>query len=728
MNNDRLKKIFIGILVAILLLLGALSVFIASRLQQQNPGTNGNFNISLDGVLCTTQTECSSDSWSSCTACGEGSLGCCQVSQNSNQSFAQNSLNSSLNNTQKTNGSSCSANSECTSLNCMQGVCAEAGVTLDQNSCAYVNSQDTETCKPVAAWGRNTLPELIEEAMQSPGEIIMSTCNAGSAGVGSISIGSELGTCNCENILAEYDNLEAGQCYSGVCTPCNNPASICKAAAADVPPSSTPTSVKIEGQAYCQDAAAATYPIEGATIQLKRADGTTVEVTTDEDGKYLIEDTTGDGTGYSLDLTQLPDGSLSTGQPYSAMTALEASNCDSETLSCTGQSTNYCSSDNTAYNQCTLEKSNTSYQNFDFKYASCTGVGSNADSSTNQCIELAENGSDPSANGAGNFIEYSLVYQHDSATNPYPNIKLRVGTSAAPVGRDAITTSSSLVSPFNVTYDSVLKRYTYRFRWEAVNPAGTVPVPAGTYNVRALLDGTTEVNQPSDCLESITLSDTATEEPLFSIIKQSSVVCETSGDNVVNYTVNVSNVGNVSGTMDFLADTYDSQVNTLGIAPTNLNPATGNVNGGKIRWTGDASQRTFTAKQSREYKYSIRIPKNSVSSFTQNGLLNQANVQYDTASSVDNSASFDLRTMLNCSSPTTTIPNTFIGGNLRFVILGLILIIAGLVVYKKRLGARVAGDVISGITDRVKASDIRMPFETYEDSTLKNIERKSRKK
>lgn len=341
-----------------------------------------------------------------------------------------------------------------------------------------------------------------------------------------------------------------------------------------------------------------------------------------------------------------------------------------------------------------------------------------------QCIDLIESGSDPLATGVGNSIVYTLVYQNPATSDPYPNIRLRVGTAGVPVGRDANSTSSTLVRPFNITHDSVQNRYTYQFRWEAASTAGA-DVAAATHNVRVLLDGTAELSSPAACTETLTVSQTAVEEPLFTVLKSGAPVCEADGDSVVNYTITVRNVGPVSGTIDFVQDTYDTNVYGLGILPTGLNPSFGTTNTGKITWTGDGSQRAFTAGQVKTYTYSIRIPADNVNAFATSGLLNQALVQYDTSTTNNNTTSFDLRTLLSCG----TIPATGIVDDYKFILVGMMFIALGLIVFKFRIGNQTSllfMDRVSGIIYS-RTEGIRKKVMPFEESIMDDMEKKRKK-
>jgi len=320
-------------------------------------------------------------------------------------------------------------------------------------------------------------------------------------------------------------------------------------------------------------------------------------------------------------------------------------------------------------------------------------------------------------------MQYTLVYQHPSTTNPYPNIRLRVGPSGSPVGRDGNSTSSSLVSIIPSTgysYDSVTSRHTYRFRWEAASTGG-VAVANGTYDVRVLLDGTTELSSPASCTETIQVQSTAEQQPLFNIIKQSAPVCEANGNAVLNYTISVTNIGPVQGVIDFVRDDLDNNIVGLGITPTDINPSFGTYSNGVITWTGTVLDRTFAAGQTKQYTYRITIPANQVINFIATGVENQALVQYDTTTTTDNTDSFDLRTFLSCTTP--SIPNTGIFDDGRFLLIGLLFTILGILTYRYDLAKRMARPLVMNVTN--KAID---PFRTYENKLEKKLKDKISKK
>lgn len=302
-----------------------------------------------------------------------------------------------------------------------------------------------------------------------------------------------------------------------------------------------------------------------------------------------------------------------------------------------------------------------------------------------QCIDLVENGVDPIRSGAGNFVQYTLIYQNPSTTNPYPNIRLRVGNNGVAVGRDGNNTGNALVAPIpttGYTFDSVTQRHTYRFQWEAINTSGS-NIANGTYDVRVILDGGSEITTPSACTETLQVQSNAEQQPLLNIIKAGTPVCQSNGSVLINYVITARNIGPVSGVVDFVRDSLDTSIISAGITPTNINPSFGVLNSGIITWTGSVADRTFTAGQSKQYTYQILIPQAQVANFSATGVKNQALVQFDTSTTTDNTDSFDVRTPVNCSTtPPKEIPNTGIFDDGRFILIGVLMTITGVYIYR----------------------------------------------
>lgn len=313
---------------------------------------------------------------------------------------------------------------------------------------------------------------------------------------------------------------------------------------------------------------------------------------------------------------------------------------------------------------------------------------------TAQCISLSESGPDPIDIGDGNVITYTLRYRNASTTNPYPNIGLIVEGSR---GRDFYRPNQTVVAPAQTTgnpsFDAANNIWTYTFAWEAADTTGTVvtPMTDGDYDVTVLLnssDQSTAINTAA-CLGNLVVTEGVDQEPVFEIVKTSVAVCQ-ADQSVIDYTITVTNIGPVTGIIDFVEDDYDDRLTTLGIVPTNITPAYYSLSGGIIRWTGSEAERTFTAGQSRTYTYRVTIPEANYPTFQTSGNMyvvgNQALVQYDTVSQTDNTATFDMNTTLTCSG--MTIPATSIfGDNRTYLIIAILIFVAAILVYKYQIGS-----------------------------------------
>lgn len=352
------------------------------------------------------------------------------------------------------------------------------------------------------------------------------------------------------------------------------------------------------------------------------------------------------------------------------------------------------------------------------------------------CIDLNENGPDPIRSLAGSVVEYTLVYQHNSQTDPFPNIRLRAYANAnpnTPVGRSATNPGSGDVERSNYNFDPLTNRHTYSFRWEALNVGGGTISP-GTYNVRVLLDGTTgsAITTPEICLETITISQEAQLEPVFTILKQSSVFCDVNGDVVITYTVSVTNLGPVSGTVDFVRDNIDPRFISHNIIPTSITPSFGTYSSGSITWVGTVDARSFTSGQTKAYSYQIRIPSNLIGQYIDSGIYNVALAQYDTPTTNDNIASFDLRTLVTCPVyQPGIIPETAIFDDPKFLFAGLVVISIGYFAYRNKVGENVVYNFLSSTQEKLSSSAWDLITKSrlirYDKIVEKGLDRKRKK-
>lgn len=501
--------------------------------------------------------------------------------------------------------------------------------------------------------------------------------------------------CTSNSDCTDQDNVcDNGVCKLNICA--TNP-SACNQDLCSVPPTNQVGSVT--GTAYCEDSPGTRYPIANSFVTLTLNNGTQTIVQTDANGNYTFSnlDNPNDTTApYVVDVTHsLPQGSLSNGQAFSALVGPNAINCSNNSL--TGCSAASCGQNNQSYASCQLDDGENG-TNFDFVYTNCEPLA-------NACIGLTEVGPDPVDSGDGNVIVYILEYQSSQTTNPFPNIRLRVGPSASPVGRDDNNTTSALVAPASVSYNTTSGIWTYYFEWEAYETNNT-DVSDGTYDVRILTDGTSdEITEPS-CTEQVTVTEGTTQEPVFNIVKSSADICLSNGSAQIDYTITATNIGPVSGTIDYVEDTFDPRLTQFGITPIAITPSFGVVSSGSIRWEGSVSERTFAAGQSKNYTYRVIIPQSLLINFTL-GVNNEAELAFTTDET--NTLTFSLNTPIQCSIP--GIPDTSISDS-RLLLLGMILIIISLIVYQTGIGSSMIQQVLdSGVQEVDKKVTKLMPFE-----------------
>jgi hypothetical protein len=297
------------------------------------------------------------------------------------------------------------------------------------------------------------------------------------------------------------------------------------------------------------------------------------------------------------------------------------------------------------------------------------------------CVALTENGPDPIRSGAGNVIEYTLVYTNANTGDPYPSIRLRVGSEGTPVGRDANATSQQTVAPFAApAANDTGSTKIYKFLWEAATTGGAA-VADGTYDVRVLLNGLdSSVITVASCQESITVAADAAQAPLFTITKSSAEVCLANGDAQIDYTVNVTNNGPIESEIDQVQDTLDADIVAAGITPTNITPSYGTYSNGVITWIGSESDRTYTSGQTKAFTYTLIIPETQLVSFHNSGVDNTVTVTYGS-----NTSTFEVNTPITCALPTvpTYIPATsLVSDSSRSIIFGAMFIVMGVLVYK----------------------------------------------
>lgn len=648
----------------------------------------------------------------------------CDDGNNNNEDSCRNNCTTNNVNPPSECGGSCSSSSDCTNGHtCDGGVCVLTGCLANPEICT------SDLCGP------NT-PQCGGSCYQAPLDdgSTWHSCPTGHECVGDADNGDgtfTLGTCVLDECVADPSQCEADQCRlvgdlcgDGKVDPgeeCDDGNNIdgdgCDSDCSST--SSGGSTTSLSGQVYCQDDGDIAYPIDGAVVELELRD----EPSSPAALRAVFSNSTGnfafsglpENLIHELSVT-LPNDTLSNGQPLGQLIGPLAVNCNnSSATGCTGVTGNsYCANGDREYEACTLPAGN--FSNFDFRFTNC-------DLGETGCISLTEIGPDPIDAGPS-VVVYSLQYRTYQETDPFPGIQLRVGPDGSSVGRDYYADTNTLVSPSpisnNPSYNENTGIWTYLFTWQATEVGGA-DTADGTYDVRVILPGDIEIDAAS-CINDITVANGTTEEPVFVVVKQGSESCTSEGAASINYTVTATNVGPISGVIDYVEDTYDPNLQTYGITPTNINPSFGVDNGSTIRWEGTVADRTFTSGETKTYSYSVLIPSNILFRFAASGVVNDAEVQYTTGSA--NTVTFSLNTPIVCTIP--EIPDTAIfDENSSYLLIGIFMIVAGIFVYKVGFGSSTIQVLINkGIES---ATEMVMPFEERTEKELQKRFRRNKK-
>lgn len=181
-------------------------------------------------------------------------------------------------------------------------------------------------------------------------------------------------------------------------------------------------------------------------------------------------------------------------------------------------------------------------------------------------------------------------------------------------------------------------------------------------------------------------------EPQFSISTTYAPSCESNGDALLKYTLSITNISSVSGTITKVEEVVDTALTSNAIVPSTISNS-GVLSGNKITWTESIAARTYSANQTKTLTYQIRIPKNKLSTFL-NGTTSTATVTYDTSNSVGNTNSFVLISKHACTIETTNtitqsnLPNTSVEEDYKLLTLGLFFIVVAVIVFKLEIGER----------------------------------------
>lgn len=231
--------------------------------------------------------------------------------------------------------------------------------------------------------------------------------------------------------------------------------------------------------------------------------------------------------------------------------------------------------------------------------------------------------------------------------------------------------------------------------------------------------------------------DEEPEEPLeepeitnsVSVITQSASTCSTGGDATLNITITVTNIGNQTAVLNSITETLDSRLATNSITAGSFVPSASSTSSTQAVWNGPIN---IAVNESKTYKYSIIIPQNKLATFVE-GVSSQSLVSYNNARQNGNSASFTLKSMFNCTVPTTGLPNTGILDDLRFFVIGIMFITLGYFIYKRDLGLNYSLSFLNGMaafrrSTKTKISKSVLNAAPFEEGIEERIKEKFKKR
>ncbi|MFC1780552.1 hypothetical protein ACFLY9_02565, partial [Patescibacteria group bacterium] len=210
----------------------------------------------------------------------------------------------------------------------------------------------------------------------------------------------------------------------------------------------------------------------------------------------------------------------------------------------------------------------------------------------------------------------------------------------------------------------------------ALNHSAIFSVPSdasGTICVWARTEG---VDDP-DCRECFTIG--GEESPAFAAVKTSEMVCI--NDNTaaqITYTINVRNISDVEGVIEYVEDTYDSRIQSSWVG--SITPTPDSHGGNVIRWDNDDSGYTLSANDGSsggtdevEFSYIVTVPAEYFGT-TVNGVFDPYEYRNHAVVKPEDQDEIDLRTVVEivCGVPTGVFDKA-----VTSVLLGLLFVMMG---------------------------------------------------
>ncbi|MBL8014984.1 MAG: hypothetical protein JNK26_02245 [Candidatus Doudnabacteria bacterium] len=216
------------------------------------------------------------------------------------------------------------------------------------------------------------------------------------------------------------------------------------------------------------------------------------------------------------------------------------------------------------------------------------------------------------------------------------------------------------------------------------------------------------------CQQAFTVTAGVQENPALSLIKSSAVVTLPNGNANVNYTITITNSGNVAATISPVVDVLPVQV-TSASQVTSTNPQASQITADAITWNGPF---TVNPNSSIQFTYTLSFTAAEIAAFTSNQLINTVTITYNGGGGSSSSSSgggggtlsFTLLTLLG-ALPATGLFDEPAG----LMVVGLILIMIGLIINRSGILLNLFGAGVGSTDATTKLVESFLRGETEEN-------------
>lgn len=206
------------------------------------------------------------------------------------------------------------------------------------------------------------------------------------------------------------------------------------------------------------------------------------------------------------------------------------------------------------------------------------------------------------------------------------------------------------------------------------------------------------------CQQAFTVTAGVQENPALSLIKSSAVVTLPNGNANINYTITITNSGNVAATISPVVDVLPVQV-TSASQVTATNPQASQITADAITWNGPF---TVNPNSSIQFTYTLSFTAAEIAAFTSNQLINTVTIT--NTGTGGGTLSFTLLTLLG-ALPATGLFDEPAG----LMVVGLILIMIGLIINRSGILLNLFGAGVGSTDATTKLVESFLRGETEEN-------------